>query len=198
LKSYLGICCCQKIRKIRKIRARLKACGIINVRCLKIELHLYVFNVNMISKYYVILEIQCCQITCLHVFSSVLWCPRKNDVRFVSTPNSPWMVCFKIVSIDSINYPRWLPWLMIWEKFEDTKGVIRSHKSKDRQHNVQNKKDKNDKPRYTKVFSEYVLCFRWFSSVLVLCFPLYDELFWFRYFVFLLYLFIFLYQPSSK
>jgi hypothetical protein len=51
------------------------------------------------------------------------------------------MVCFKIVSIDSINYPRWLPWLMIWEKFEDTKGVIRSHKSKDRQHNGQKKKN---------------------------------------------------------
>jgi hypothetical protein len=49
--------------KIRKIRARLKACGIINVRYLQIEPHLYVFNVNMISKYYVILEIQCCQIT---------------------------------------------------------------------------------------------------------------------------------------
>jgi hypothetical protein len=59
---------------------------LINVRCLKFELDLYVINVNMISKYYVILEIQCCQITCLHVFSSVLWCPRKNDVRFVSTP----------------------------------------------------------------------------------------------------------------
>ena len=63
----------------------------INVRCLKIELDLYIINVNMISEYYVILEIQCCQIKCLHVFSSVLWCSRKNDVRFVSTP-----ICFVV------------------------------------------------------------------------------------------------------
>jgi hypothetical protein len=28
------------------------------------------------------------------------------------------------------------------EEFEDTKGVIRIHKSKDRQHHVQKKKDK--------------------------------------------------------
>jgi hypothetical protein len=34
--------------------------------------------------------VQCCQITGLHVFSSVLWCtlrfPRNNDVLFVFTP----------------------------------------------------------------------------------------------------------------
>ena len=42
--------------------------------------------------------------------------------------------------------------LQIQEKFEDTKGVIRRSKSKDRQHNGQNKKDKrtnNDTKHYT-------------------------------------------------
>ena len=43
--------------------------------------------------------------------------------------------------------------LQIQEKFEDTKGVIRRSKSKDRQHNGQNKKDKrtnNDTKHYTE------------------------------------------------
>ena len=35
------------------------------------------------------------------------------------------------------------------EEFEDTKGVIRIHKSKDRQHNGQKKKDKQRSTKHT-------------------------------------------------
>jgi len=40
------------------------------------------------------------------------------------------------------------------EKFDDTKGVIRSCKSKDRQHNGQQKKSQNDKQRSLKHYTE--------------------------------------------
>ena len=33
----------------------------------------------------------------------------------------------------------------IWEKFEDTKGIIKSNKSKERQYNGLKKKDKMEK-----------------------------------------------------
>jgi hypothetical protein len=40
------------------------------------------------------------------------------------------------------------------EEFEDTKGVIRIRKSKVRQHNCQKNKDKGQKERYTKHYTE--------------------------------------------
>jgi hypothetical protein len=40
------------------------------------------------------------------------------------------------------------------EEFEDTKGVIRISKSKVRQHNCQTNKDKGQKERYTKHYTE--------------------------------------------
>ena len=39
---------------------------------------------------------------------------------------------------------------MSYEEFEDTKGVIRIRKSKNRQHNGQKKKRQKDKQRSTK------------------------------------------------
>jgi hypothetical protein len=42
----------------------------------------------------------------------------------------------------------------IKEEFEDTKGVIRICESKDRQHNGQKKKDKNDKQWSTKYYTK--------------------------------------------
>jgi hypothetical protein len=38
--------------------------------------------------------------------------------------------------------------------FEDAKGVIRSRKSKDKQHNDQKKWEEKDKQRYTKLCTE--------------------------------------------
>ena len=40
------------------------------------------------------------------------------------------------------------------ERFGDSKGVIRSRKSKDRQHNAQKKKREIDKQRFTKHYRE--------------------------------------------
>jgi hypothetical protein len=52
-----------------------------------------------------------------------------------------------------------------WEEFEDTKGVIRIHKSKNRQHNGQNKKNKrtnNDLQSTTHYHKTKLMC--WQSS----------------------------------
>ena len=43
---------------------------------------------------------------------------------------------------------------VVLEEFEDTKGVVRIHKSKDRRHNDQNNKMINDKQRSTKHYTE--------------------------------------------
>jgi hypothetical protein len=45
------------------------------------------------------------------------------------------------------------------EEFEDTKGVIRIHKSKnDRQHNYQKKKDKQRSTKHTHKTKERPIC----------------------------------------
>jgi hypothetical protein len=43
--------------------------------------------------------------------------------------------------------------MLLQDKFEDTKGVIRNRKSKDRQHNGQKKKKQKDKQRATKHYT---------------------------------------------
>jgi len=44
--------------------------------------------------------------------------------------------------------------ILMTKKFEDTKGVIRSYLSKDRQYTAQKKNDKKDKQRFTKEYTE--------------------------------------------
>ena len=44
--------------------------------------------------------------------------------------------------------------VLVAEKLENTKDVIRGHKSKNKQHNGQKKKDKKHKQRSTKQYTE--------------------------------------------
>jgi len=38
----------------------------------------------------------CCQITCVHVFRSMLWCPLQNDVRFILNAICLWGLMFYV------------------------------------------------------------------------------------------------------
>ena len=54
-----------------------------------------------------------------------------------------------LLDYTSVTKVRQFPIIFLLEEFKDTKGVIRTRESKDRQHNDQKKKDKQRSTRHT-------------------------------------------------
>ena len=56
---------------------------------------------------------------------------------------------YMLLDYTSVTKVRQFPIIFLLEEFKDTKGVIRTRESKDRQHNDQKKKDKQRSTRHT-------------------------------------------------